>query len=207
VDVEVRYPETEHLSYDKPKARRLNTTWDARWSEVLPWEFAPSADESGDHRRIWKHNFFKDISSYSLNYSEYSKNRNLDSFNNQITNGWVGVSKGHEGLLISQSSAMDNNFAFCPMRLRNGRLFMNPFGTYYGKQWKYGAGETGLGKMLSLGMADHLDSYAPSYNGRISRFSLMLGNFDSGKNGGQSPDELIRRDAMAFADSVLVSSM
>ena len=198
VEVEVSYPETEHRGYDKDKAERLNTSWDARWKEVMPWQFSPSVPEGRESTwRVWKHNFFGDVSFYDLDYDDFSKNRNLDSFNNQITNAWVGVSRGKDGWLLSQSCAQDNNFAFCPMRLRNGRLMMNPFGSYYGRQWKYGARETGLGRLLALGMADHLEPYAPSYNGRTSRFTLMLGSFS------HEPDALLKRDAQVFSDGVL----
>jgi len=198
VDVEVTYPDTEHRGYDKAKAQRLNASWDARWKEVMPWQFSPAGEADADHPwSIWKHNFLGDVSHYDLNYGTFSKNRNLDSFNNQITNAWVGASCSEGGWLIAQSSARGNNFAFCPMRLRDDRLLMNPFGSYYGRQWKYGVRETGLGRLFSLGMADHLDPYAPSYNGRTSSFSLMIASVS------HEPDPLVQRDAQVFCDGIL----
>ncbi|HPO14633.1 MAG TPA: hypothetical protein PLI09_14415 [Candidatus Hydrogenedentes bacterium] len=191
LDVLMKYPETEHKNYDEKLAKRLGAAWDARWQEVMPWEFAPILSAP---LTIWKHNFFGDTTHYRLNYGEFSPNRGLDSFNNHITNGWIAVNGKEGGILLAQSCLWDNSFAFCPMRLRQEIITLNPFGAYHGKQLKYPSATTGLGRMLSLNMADHLKSYAPSYNGKTSRFSLMIAPYR-----GETPPTKTRNDAMLFS--------
>lgn len=199
LDVLMEYPHTEHKNYDEKLAKRLGASWDPRWQEVMPWEFAPLQSYDGNGvPKIWKHNFFGDMTGYQLNYADFSPNRDLDSFNNHITNGWVAVNGKEGGVLLAQSCLWDNSFAFCPMRLRyhggDKVITLNPFGTYHGRQLNYAASTTGLGRLLSLNMADHLKSYAPSYNGQSSRFSLMLAAYK-----GEAPPLETRSDAMLFA--------
>jgi hypothetical protein len=71
---------------------------------------------------------------------------------------------------------------------------MNPFGSYYGNQWDYGTAFSGLGKFLAIQMAESLNSFAPSYNGRSESFSLLIAPYS-----GDEPPEDIRSDAEAFA--------
>ena len=200
-EVEVEYPETEHIKYNKNLAEKLGTSWDGRWEEVMPFELCPEIyGAEGSELSVIKHNFAGDVSSYKLNYHTFSGNRNLASFNNHITNGFVGVSNGMRTLFVAQSCDLDNSFAFCPMRLMTGKsgkqtLYMNPFGTYYGKQHKYSTAKTGLGRALALQMADHLQSYAPSFNGKRSHFMLML----AAAEGPELPGGL-KDDMMAFSD-------
>jgi hypothetical protein len=83
-------------------------------------------------------------------------------------------------------------------RLDQGRtkIFLNPFGSYWGKQWNYPTAKTGLGKFVTIqaSAADHIKPYAPSYNGRVQKFSLMIAPF-----AGDMPPEEMRNDAMAFS--------
>lgn len=199
LDVLMEYPVTEHKNFDEKLAKRLGAAWDARWQEVMPWEFAPAISSP---LTIWKHNFFGDTTHYRLNYADFSPNHDLDSFNNHITNGWVAVNGKEGGILLAQSCLWDNSFAFCPMRLRQQVITLNPFGTYHGKQLKYPTATTGLGRMLSLNMADHLRSYAPSYNGKTSRFSLMIAPYT-----GEAPSLEIQNDAMIFSTPPLAMEM
>jgi hypothetical protein len=199
IDVLITYPHTESDNYSKQKARKLQTRYDNNWREVIPCELRPSLfDREKKPLRIWKHNYCGHISCYELNYSQFSKNAVLDSFNNHITNGWVAVSDGEKGLLVAQTADVNACFAFCPMRTRadwNGtRILLNPFGSYYGNQFHYVTASTGLGKRIALKMADHLSPAAPSYNGRTERFSLLIAPYV-----GDQPPEDIQRDAEAFA--------
>jgi hypothetical protein len=138
------------------------------------------------------------MSFYDINYEEFSKNRQLDSFNNHVTHAWVAVTDREKGLLVGQTADMNACFAFCPMRTRSTpggtRIFLNPFGSYHGDQLNYVTAFSGLGKAISLKMADHLDAFAPSYNGRTESFRLMLAPYL-----GDEPPEEIRNDAEAFA--------
>lgn len=92
----------------------------------------------------------------------------------------------------------DNSFAFCPMRVRckgdDQNIHLNPFGTYHGKQLRYPSARTGFGRAMALLMADQLESYAPSYAGKKSRFSLMLAPYQGG-----SPPKSLQRDALIFS--------
>lgn len=187
VEVKIDYPQTKHVGYDNALAKKLQSTWDARYEEVMPFEFCPNiSGTASDELEVVKHNYFNDITSYKLDYYKYSKNRNLDSFNNHITNGFIGIKNDKHNLFITQCGCLDNNFAFCPMRLKmdkddNQIIYLNPFGTYTGKQKKYPTKRTGIGKATSLLVADHLGSYAPSYNGKQTHFMLMISSSDNGQ--------------------------
>jgi hypothetical protein len=203
LDVEYQLPETADRGYDRGKASRLDRTWDHRWQEFMPAEIVPAfTAPAASPYRIIKHNFFGDMSSFELDYGRFSSNHQLDSFNNQITNGWVAVSGAGEGLLVAQQTRDSANFAFCPMRLRerNGtqQIYMNPFGTYYGRQWRYPTAVTGIGRRMAIAMADQLDSYAPSFNGKSQRFSLMIVPFT-----GRTPECSLRDRAMVYSSGLL----
>ncbi len=200
LSLELEYPETSHRGYDKAKALRLDRTWDHRWTEVLPAEIIPLFDaDPARPFRVIKRNFFGDVSSYPVDHHLVSGSRRTASFNNHIAHPWVAVSNGSEGLLVAQYEGDRCNFAFCPMRseLSRGRqrLRLNPFGTYYGPQWKYATAVTGLGRAMAVLMADQLDSYAPSYNGKASRFSVAVFPFR-----GPEPPEEIRRRAEVWGE-------
>lgn len=202
-ELKYRLPETAEYGYDRKKALRLNRGWDHRWREFMPMEIIPRFTGSDDSpNKVIKHNFFNEISRYSLDYGTFSKNRNIDSLNNHITNGWVAVSNGSEGLLAAQHTGLDNNFAFCPMRVREkgGRqqVKLNPFGTYYGRQLRYPTSVTGLGRLFGILMADQLDSYAPSFNGKSGHFALMIQPYR-----GETPPEDLQRKARVFASAPL----
>lgn len=204
VDVELVLPKTPDYGYNKGRAARLGRGWDERWQEIMPWELRPGFEAAPDRPfTVWKRNYLGDESSYELNYGQFSGNASLDSFNNQVTAEWTAVSNGEQGLLLSQCASSNMSAAFCPMRLdeRNGtsRLTLNPFGTYHGKQWRYQTKHTGLGRAMALRMADHLDSYAPSYNGETVRFSLMIAPFE-----GDRPSRQACLDACLHAYPPLV---
>jgi hypothetical protein len=115
-----------------------------------------------------------------LDYGRFSKNDELDSVNNQITHAWVAVSDGDRGLLVAQNADIASGMAFCPLRTRKhnaeSRVRFNPFGTYWGKQYRYATADTGLGNLLAttFSASDHIRPYAPSYNGRAQEFNLLI---------------------------------
>jgi hypothetical protein len=201
LNMTVRYPKTPDKGYDGTKAERLQQAWDARWQEVMPCEITPALyGRSGAPLRVIKHNYFGHVSSFELNYGDFSRNAELDSFNNQITNAWIAVSDRENGILVAQSADVSSSFAFCPMRTRvdkgRTRIIMNPFGSYWGRQLSYPTAKTGLGKLVAVhaSAADHIKPYAPSYNGRVQKFSLMIAPYT-----GEVPPETIRNDALAFS--------
>jgi hypothetical protein len=196
----VAYPETQSHC-DPDKAERLQRTWDDRWQEVSPCELHPNlVGRPGNPLRIWKHNYCDHVTSYALDYEQYSKNIDLDSVNNHVTDAWVAVSDGQKGLLLAQTADVNTSMAFCPMRLhRQGQkkhIYMNPFGSYSGRQYHYATRDTGLGKFLAVNMSasDHIKPYAPSYNGQEQVFRLMIAPYT-----GDRPPETIQQAAEAFA--------
>ncbi len=199
VDVDIDYPKTAHRDYGRSKANRLARDWDARWTEVAPFELEPLIGSTlGAPARVWKHDFTGRVSSYELCYHRFGPNREPDSLDNQITDSWVAVSGAKAGLLVAQSDEGSTNFAFCPMRVRidgtRQGLHLNPFGSYHGRQWRYPTATTGLGRLAAILMADNLDPYAPSWEGQSLSFSLFLLPYAGGR-----PPEALRRDALVFA--------
>ncbi len=206
VTMRVHYPRTPDQKYDRNRARRLQQAWDGAWEEVLPCEIYPAlAGKAESPLRVWKHNYCDHVSTFDLDYGRFSKNDVLDSANNQITHGWVAVSDGSRGLLVAQRADVNSGMAFCPLRTRREggahRVRLNPFGSYWGKQYDYATADTGLGKLLvtTFSMADHVKPYAPSYNGRVQEFALLIAPY-----AGDAPPQTVTDDAGAFAYPYLV---
>lgn len=206
VTMRVQYPQTPHYGYDKDEARRLGQCWDNRWREVMPCQVSPAlAGRPESPLRVWKHNYFDHVSTFSLDYGQFSQNPELDSLNNHVTNAWTAVSDGERGLLAAQSADATSGMAFCPLRTRRAgsasRVFLNPFGSYWGRQYRYATADTGLGNFMAVKMSasGHIKPYAPSYNGNTQEFRLLFAPYT-----GDSPPQAIQDDAKAFAYPYLV---
>lgn len=199
--ITVSYPGTPHKGFNRGQAKRLGQTWDNRWSEVFPCRLFPNImGTPAKPLRVWKQNYFGDLSYYDLNYASFSRNGTMDSSNNQITGPWMAITDGGFGFLLSQSPEVLSSMAFCPLRTRRiggfDRVFLNPFGTWYGTQPYYPTAATGLGRLaaVSASASDHLRSYAPSYNGRTETFRLLVAPY-----AGDTPPEELRQAAELFA--------
>jgi hypothetical protein len=197
----VSYPLTPFRGFNKGRSQRLEQAWDNRWQEVLPCEIRPALTGTSENPlRVWKHNYCDHVTSFSLDYGKFSSNQELDSVNNQITSAWVGVTDGKLGMLVAQTAEALSNFAFCPMRTRQqgkiSRVRLNPFGSYWGRQYRYDTADTGLGNFVATNFSasDHISPYAPSFNGRRQEFSLLIAPYV----GNRPPDD-IQYDAEAFA--------
>ena len=206
VATRVVYPRTPDHGYNAGKAGRLQQAWDNDWQEVRPCEIRPALGSGATPLlRVWKHNYCDHVSSFDLDYARFSGNLELDSVNNQITHGWVAVSDGGRGLLVAQNADVASGMAFCPLRTRRqaeaSHVRLNPFGTYWGRQYRYDIADTGLGNLLAtkFSASDHIKSYAPSYNGRVQEFSLLIAPYR-----GDAPPEEVRYAAEAFAYPYLV---
>jgi hypothetical protein len=193
------YPETRSDNFNRQRARALEREYDGNWREVMPCEIRPAL--FGDRKRplrVWKHNHLGHVSRYDLDYGAFSRNQEMDSFNNHVTHGWVAVTDGEKGMLVAQTAEVNASLAFCPMRTRvtrrRTRVFLNPFGSYHGKQLHYPTAFTGLGKVIGTMMGESLDPLAPSYNGQTEEFSQLIAPYS-----GDDPPEQIRNDAEAFA--------
>jgi hypothetical protein len=180
--------------------QKLRRLLDLRWIEVAPFQLHPAITALAEKPlRIWKHNYLGVTSSYDLNYGQINpRNKNLDSFNHQVTAGWVAVSNGQHGLLMAESAEALASLAFCPMRLReiNGvqHLSLNPFGSYHGKQLDYShLGGNGVGTELAIAGSSALKPNGPSFNGQSERFSLLLAPY-----AGDEPPPALQTDAATF---------
>lgn len=200
VDVKVEYPYTPPRDLIVTVQQKLRRLLDLRWVEVGPFAIHPaiSATELSP-LTIWKHNYLDVVSSYRLDYGRINpRNREIDSFNHQITNGWVAVSNGEKGLLIAQNAEVNALFAFMPMRLRVKRglqeIYLNPFGTYFGGQLDYShIHKSKVASQMAQAVSAHMRPGGPSFNGKVVTFRLMLAPYY-----GDAPPQELQKDAMAF---------
>jgi hypothetical protein len=188
----IRYPYTREEAYIFNEIAALQRPQDNGWIEVCPLEICAGSAQGSI---IIKRNYEGDISTYNLDDFAASDplNVELDSFNHQVTNGIVGVQKSRGGFLLAAQKQVANSMAFCPMRIRGGKLYLNPFGTYYGKQRHHATGGNGLGAQVAVYSAPQFFPLAPSYNGAEEEFLLGFFPF-SGK-----PDSIMEQ-AIGFCE-------
>jgi len=207
-DVVVDYPYTKKEDVLHNMQQKLRRYLDLSWIEAAPFQLHPALEATReDPIKVWKHNYLDVTSWYPLDYGQINpQNAELDSFNHQVTAGWVAVTDRHKGLLISQSAERTSCYAFCPMRLREseGRrqeLWLNPFGSYHGEQMSYShLGGNGLGTKISVLASAALRPNGPSYNGMKESFSLMLAPYQ----GDRPPKELTdSADAFFYPPAVV----
>ena len=197
---DVQYPYTPERDAISTENSTLGRYTDMRWQEAAPFCLSFAGDGPAT---VVKRNFEDDISSFrTASFAEADPaNRTLDSFNNQLTAGLVGLSDGRKGLLLGSARNVLSSMAYCPMRLEaNGRVKMNPFGTFTGRQ-RHHPNRSGdrIPKTYTL-IAPQGKSLAPSYNGSRERALLCLLPF-----AGEQPDEERLRDLLAFADGAYAS--
>lgn len=199
-DVDVQYPYTLKRDVLHTLQQKLRRYIDLRWIEVGPFELAPVVDGSREAPlRVWKHNWLGVTSSYDLDYGRINPaNAALDSFNHQVTAGWVAVSDGNKGLLIAQSADVWSSAAFAPMRLREiqgrQRLWINPFGSYHGRQMSYAhLGGSGIAQEVAEQKGAQFRPNGPSFNGQRQRFRLLLAPYL-----GDEPPKSLQDRANAF---------
>jgi hypothetical protein len=199
-DVKIAYPYTVKEDLLNNIQQHLRRYLDLRWIEVAPFELHPLLTATREAPlKVWKHNYLGVTSWYELNYGQINpKNAELDSFNHQVTAGWVAVTDKKRGLLLGESADVLTSYAFCPMRLRERdggqQLWLNPFGSYFGKQMDYShLGGNGLGAEIADKASSALRPNGPSYNGMTESFALLIAPYP----GDQPPAEL-QAEAEAF---------
>ena len=197
VDVVASFAYTPPRQIIHNLTQKLRRLMDLNWIEVAPFQLAPAFGSlPGKPLRVWKHNYLGLTAYYDLDYGNINpKNRNLDSFNHQVTAGWVAISNGKTGLLLAENAETLASMAFCPMRLRESEgtqsIFLNPFGSYYGEQFDYShLGGNGNGKVVMQAFSGALQPNAPSFNGKSLKFSLMLAPYQ-----GDQPDQKLINEA------------
>ncbi len=197
----VHYPHTAETDSISTENSTLGRYSDMKWQEAAMLRITPALQ--GD-LRVVKRNFMGDISSFrTAAFGECDKaNRQLDSFNHQLTAGMVGLSGSTHTLIAANSRQMLSSMAHCPMQLdESGRVHMNFFGTYYGSQrhhWSRAGGE--ILDTYTL-VTPQGKSIAPAYNGNSENAVLALFAFPKGE-----VDEADLKEAAAFADGAVVTA-
>jgi len=173
-----QYPYTTENAYVFNEIAALQRPQDDDWNEVCPFEISVA---NGGDAFIIKRNYEGDISEFAMrSFADAdSRNKNLDSFNHQVTNGIVGVRTGQGGFLLAVQKQVANSMAFCPMRLIDGTLYLNPFGTYGGKQRHHATHGNGLGAQAAVFAAPQFFPLAPAYNGAQEAFMMAIFPFEN----------------------------
>lgn len=197
----VKYPYTAEITSISTENSALGRYSDMSWKETVPFQITPILD--GDIFVI-KRNFMNDISSFrTQSFPECDeKNQKVDSFNHQLTGGFVGLYDENGGIIIANARQVLSSMAHCPMRLEKDKTVrMNPFGTYYGKQRHH----------FSRSKDEILDTYtlvaaqgksiAPSYNGCSE--TAMFGLYPMTKDGLSDTE---KTEICAFADGALITT-
>jgi len=146
-----------------------------------------------------------DVSAYPVSSFGESmpENSSLDSFNNHLTNGMVGLSDGETGIILANAKQVLCSMAHCPMRLKrcdgSDTVSMNPFGTYYGKQRVHPSRSNGAVRESFVVIAPQARSIAPAYNGVEENSVMALFAYE-----GLLPDEAALSDIAGFADGAAV---
>jgi hypothetical protein len=186
IDVDIDYPDTLRQDFIKPSSTRLIRKVDNNWKEVAPLEliYALKADKEKPFN-ILKNNFMRIKSSYEVDYYRHSdQNLNLANINNHITESYVGLTNGSQCIVLGIDKTISANFAFCPMKMSYDKsketfsMKLNPFGSYYGKQYYQPTWGSGIGFEMTQVQGEQFSNSAPSYNAYEDRFSLIITFFD-----------------------------
>lgn len=192
---DVNYPFTAEKDAISTENSTLGRYTDMKWEEAAP--VALNFRSTGDISVI-KRNFEGDVSSFRVSSFREAepRNRTLDSFNNQLSAGIIGLTDGKLGLIVSNNRNFLSSMAYCPMRLNSdGSITMNPFGTFSGKQRRHSNRSNDRIPDTYTLIAPQGKSLAPSYNGVRERALMLLYPFE-----GKMPDETKFSDITAFAD-------
>jgi len=198
---DITYPYTEETYAISTASSALGRYYDVRWQQAAPFQLTPRLP-GGLH--VVKRNFSHEISDYPVAAFRESvpENENLDSFNHQLTGGFVGLSNGETGLLLANARQISGSMAHCPMRLRRtdaqDTVSLNPFGTYAGKQRIHPSRGNGSIAEAFVIVAPQSRSLAPAYNGARETAVMALFGYEGLRPGGD-----ILQQACAFADGAV----
>ncbi|MBQ7739822.1 MAG: hypothetical protein IJT65_01115 [Eubacterium sp.] len=199
VITDVDYPYTPERDSISTENSTLGRYTDMKWQEAVPFELNFNNSKGVS---VIKRNFEGDISVFdTASYGEADeKNRTLDSFNNQLSAGFIGLTDGETGLAVANARNVLSSMAYCPMRLKaDGSVSMNPFGTYFGKQRHHlNRSNDRIPRTYTL-IAPQGKSLAPSYNGSRERAVLCLMPFEGSMIERKNLSELLAFSDGAFA--------
>lgn len=197
----VKYPYTTETTSISTENSALGRYSDMNWKETVPFQITPKFN--GDISVI-KRNFMDDISSFrTQSFPECDeKNKKVDSFNHQLTGGFVGLYDENSGLVVANARQVLSSMAHCPMRLEKDKTVrMNPYGSYYGNQrHHFSRTKDQILNTYTL-VAAQGKSIAPSYNG--SEETALFGLYPMGKNG---LSQIEKEEICAFADGALITT-
>ena len=197
---DVSYPYTAEHDAISTENSTLGRYTDMKWEETAP--LCISFKNNGATSVI-KRNFEGNISSFKTSsYGEADeRNKALDSFNNQLSAGLVGLTDSEKGLIIGNARNVLSSMAYCPMRLEeSGQVKMNPFGTFFGKQ-RHHKNRSGDRIPLTYTLiAPQGKSLAPAYNGSRERSVICMLAFE-----GTTPDGEKLSELLAFSDGAYVT--
>ncbi len=208
----VNYPYTLENHEISSQASNLGRYSDVKWRQVAPMELTLFLN---DDAKVEKRNFMQAISSYPLAdfWRSFPQNEKIDSFNHQLTGGYLGVADAEHGLVLSHARQVLGSMAHCPMRLGKGegkeagkrKVSLNPFGTYFGKQRHYPSRGNGCVMELYNTTMPQARSIAPAYNGACERsFQLLSGmNLTCVQKAGDARETELGADLHAFADGAV----
>jgi len=198
----VQYPYTREDYAISTQSSALGRYYDVKWAQAAPFQLAPRLP---GELHVVKRNFAGDVSGYPVASFRESvpQNENLNSFNHQLTGGFVGLANGETGLLLANARQVLGSMAHCPMRLKRedgqDRVSLNPFGTYAGPQRAHPSrGDGSVGEAFVI-VAPQSRSLAPAYNGAEETAVLALFGFE-----GLLPQGDTLRQACAFADGAVL---
>ena len=193
--INVQYPYTLENTSISTENSSLGRYSDMKWTEAVPLQITPKL--SGDISVV-KRNFMDDVSSFrTRSFPECdARNDHLDSFNHQLTGGFVGLTDENGGIIIANARQVLNSMAHCPMRLEKDKTVrMNPFGTYYGKQrHHWSRAKDQIVDTYTL-VTPQGKSIAPSYNGNAETAMLAFYAIDT-----PLPTDGELKEINAFAD-------
>ena len=197
----VKYPYTAETTSISTENSALGRYSDMQWKEAVPFQITPKLD--GDISVI-KRNFMDDISSFrTQSFPECdAENQKVDSFNHQLTGGFVGLYDENGGIIVANARQVLSSMAHCPMRLeRDKTVRMNPYGTYYGKQRHHFSRAKGEILDTYTLVAAQGKSIAPSYNGSCE--TVIFGLYPMSKDGITASE---KNEICAFADGSLITA-
>jgi hypothetical protein len=205
VKMNIRYPYTPENDLVSNEVAVLGHYCDSHWIESVPLQITPKIHGMPD---IIKYNYQGDLSNYELYDFKRADEKNimLDSFNNHVTAGFVGIGDGNKGIVIATDRSRLGSMAFCPMRTfmqdNSLNISANPFGTYYGSQRHHRTYKGGLAQKLVVAASPYHRSLAPAFNGCKTNFLLALFPYQKSKI-----DDKTVNNVKSFCDGGLITTL